>query len=79
MEPLTVGGTILGVGKAIGLGACLAVGFWAAKKLTDRIDYFIAQHSVEFKELVSSLAAAEENKQSKEEPLDQSIPTPATI
>jgi len=34
-------------------GACLAIGFWAGKKLTNRIDEFLYVHSREFKQFVA--------------------------
>ena len=48
MEPTSV--TVL-AGKIIFTGFCLAVGFWAGKKVTNRIDEFIFCHSKEYREI----------------------------
>ena len=55
MEPVSLS---VAAGKIIFTGACLAVGFWVGKKLTNRIDYFIYTHSAEFKEQINKTAAS---------------------
>jgi hypothetical protein len=48
----TTAGTIaVKVGGLVVTGFCLAIGFWAGKKLTNKIDEFLYTHSKEFKEL----------------------------
>jgi len=47
--------------KLVGMGAALAIGFWGAKKLTDRVDVFITTHSKEYRQLVEEMAKKEEN------------------
>jgi len=41
-------------GSLIAVGTCLAVGFWAGKKITNQIDIFIAKHD---KQLIAELEA----------------------
>jgi hypothetical protein len=59
--------TLLGAGKLVGMGAALAIGFWGAKKLTDKIDVFIATHSESYKELVEKIAEEERGKNGSRE------------
>ena len=41
-------------GSLIAVGTCLAVGFWAGKKLTNKVDEFICKHN---KKLVAEIQA----------------------
>lgn len=51
MEPLTI--TTV-AGKLVFSGACLSIGFWMGKKITNRIDTFLITHSQEYKDLIKS-------------------------
>jgi len=50
MEPTSL---TITAGKLIFTGFCLAIGFWAGKKLTNRIDEFLYIHSKEFKQFTA--------------------------
>ena len=43
----------------IGVGAALSLGFWAGKKLTNRIDVFLYQRSKEYKTDIKSMKSRE--------------------
>lgn len=55
-EPMTIGlGTYIAI-KAVsyvGMGACLALGFYATKCLTNRIDRYVFEHSQEYQDLLN--------------------------
>lgn len=50
MEPTTL---TITAGKLVFTGTCLAIGFWIGKKVTNRIDTFLALHSQEYKDLIN--------------------------
>lgn len=56
MEPVSLTAT---TAKLVYTGACLAVGFYIGKKLTNKIDYWIFTHSKEFEQFVKSRKATE--------------------
>lgn len=53
-EPISIGliGASIGIKAVslIGAGFALSLGFWAGKRLTNRLDYFIYMHSKEGRE-----------------------------
>ena len=67
---------LVGAGKLIVMGGCLALGFWGAKKLTDRVDVFITTHSKEYRQLVEEMAKKEENANEPRK-IKSSAPSPS--
>jgi len=67
---------LLGGLKLVGFGAALAIGFWSAKKLTDRVDCFIFEHSKEYRQLVEEMAKKGEADESREITPSTSSPSP---
>lgn len=39
-------------GKVVFTGFCLGIGIWGAKKVTNRLDEFIFEHSKKFQKLI---------------------------
>ena len=60
IEPISGTAIAATTAKLVTTGACLALGFWLCKKLTNQIDYFIFIHSKEYKETVAKEAAINE-------------------
>lgn len=69
--------TAAGFGKLVATGVALALGFWACKQLTNRIDTLIYTHSSEYKRAVEAEIAAAERvsneRLSREEELPVSV------